>query len=256
MSIYVKTTTTLAALKDVLVTVDPNIIFDDPEQSGVISLVTLGNPVVVTSTAHGLVNNQTVEITAVSGSTELNTNRYRIQRIDDDSFALKGVDGTGFSAYVSGGNWATKPLKATTGYVSPSDVWPVYQISLQSLPIWIVAQDLSRPSKWQVRTAGSIDRLFYAEAMLLLIEGRLSTDELVGLGEYTKRGWEYATVRALHNNLSLGMTGTQLGPYNPASQGQPFAEPNFGHIKWGAKDYWGMYIRLAITQRIPMEYSR
>lgn len=70
---------------------------------------TQANPVVITATAHGHADGDHVTISSVGGMTELNNNIYRVVYIDADSFSLKDpetgvdVDGTGFTAYTSGG---------------------------------------------------------------------------------------------------------------------------------------------------------
>ncbi len=74
--------------------------------------ITLADPVVVTTaTAHGLVNGDTVIIDDITGTTEINGNDYYVSIISPTAFELYNdalltdpVDGTNFSAYVSGGS--------------------------------------------------------------------------------------------------------------------------------------------------------
>jgi hypothetical protein len=73
---------------------------------GSISNATQADPVVITSTAHGLVDGDKVYIEGVSGMTELNGNAYFVNRLTDDTFALytdaalsSSVNGTGYGAY-------------------------------------------------------------------------------------------------------------------------------------------------------------
>lgn len=61
------------------------------------------NPVVVTAQSHGGTTGQTAQILSVEGTTELNGRLFKITVIDDDSFSLDGVDGTGFTPYESAG---------------------------------------------------------------------------------------------------------------------------------------------------------
>ncbi len=68
-----------------------------------ISGATQANPVVITATAHGFSNGDTVRITGVVGMTELNGNAYTVANKTANTFELSGVDGTGFTAYASGG---------------------------------------------------------------------------------------------------------------------------------------------------------
>lgn len=64
---------------------------------------TQANPVVITSTAHGFSNGDTVRIKGVVGMTELNYKVFTVANVTADTFELSGIDGTGYSAYVSGG---------------------------------------------------------------------------------------------------------------------------------------------------------
>ena len=64
------------------------------------------NPVVVDAVAHGYVNGDEVYISGVSGMTEINGKRFIVANKDTDDFELQGIDGTGYTAYVSGGTVA------------------------------------------------------------------------------------------------------------------------------------------------------
>lgn len=81
-----------------------------------ISGATQGNPVVVTATAHGFSNGDTVRIARVVGMTELNGNAYTVAEKTANTFKLSGVDGTGFTAYVTGaGGEARLEVTSITG---------------------------------------------------------------------------------------------------------------------------------------------
>ena len=69
-----------------------------------ISGATLADPVVVTATSHGFVNGDVVYITDVVGMRELNTNIYKVANKTDHTFELENIDGTTYTAYVSGGH--------------------------------------------------------------------------------------------------------------------------------------------------------
>ena len=75
----------------------------------VITGATQVNPVVITSVAHGLSNENEVKITGVIGMTELNGNTYKIANKATDTFELtdpdddSNIDGTSFTEYSSGG---------------------------------------------------------------------------------------------------------------------------------------------------------
>ena len=73
-----------------------------------ISGATQANPVVITATGHGLSNGAEVFISSVAGMTQLNGRNYKIANKGTNTFELQdlfgaNIDGTGFSAYSSGG---------------------------------------------------------------------------------------------------------------------------------------------------------
>lgn len=70
-----------------------------------VSGITQANPAVVSATAHGYVDNQLVSLTGVVGMTELNDREYYIDYIDANSFSLREVDSTGYTAWSSGGTF-------------------------------------------------------------------------------------------------------------------------------------------------------
>ena len=100
-----------------------------------ITNTTQASPVVVTtSTAHGLTDGQRVTITDVVGMTQLNGNTYYADVLTSNTFALytdagisSAVNGTGFTAYASGGKtqglneFSTLNLEALTTSVKPAD---------------------------------------------------------------------------------------------------------------------------------------
>ncbi|MBN8749525.1 MAG: phage tail protein [Variovorax sp.] len=69
-----------------------------------ITAISKANPAVVTSAAHGLADGAVVEITGVAGMTELNGRRFVVESLTTDTFALVGVDSTGYGTYTSGGD--------------------------------------------------------------------------------------------------------------------------------------------------------
>lgn len=68
----------------------------------VISGATQANPVAITATAHGLSTGDTVLINSVIGMTELNGLQHQVTVTGVNTFTIP-VDGTGFTAYSSGG---------------------------------------------------------------------------------------------------------------------------------------------------------
>ena len=79
--------------------------------SKAISSATVANPVVIqTSAAHGFTEGIPVTLSYIAGMTQLNGNEYFMDILTSDTFALytdesltASLDGTGFSAYSSGG---------------------------------------------------------------------------------------------------------------------------------------------------------
>ena len=79
---------------------------------------TTANPVVITATAHGLSNGDTVDISDVVGMTDINANGWKVANKTTNTFELQdsnstNVNGTAFTAYTSGGK-----VRATVTSVS------------------------------------------------------------------------------------------------------------------------------------------
>jgi len=76
--------------------------------SATITGATQADPVVISSTAHGFSDGDQVRITGVVGMTELNVRFFTVRNPNANDFELEDlfgntVDGTGFTAYSSGG---------------------------------------------------------------------------------------------------------------------------------------------------------
>lgn len=86
--------------------VDCGISYDVPVA---ITGATAASPVVITAPSHGFSNGDYVDISDVTGMTELNTNRYKIANVTTHTFELTeedsgdDINGEDFTAYVSGG---------------------------------------------------------------------------------------------------------------------------------------------------------
>lgn len=115
-----------------------------------ISGITAADPVVVTHSAYTFQTNQIVRLTdlgdvgsADHGMQQLNNNRYRIVVLSPTTFSLKDVitgepiDGTSFTAYVSGGRITleTAVISLNNPQVSPYDVTPYVPNPYQYDPI-------------------------------------------------------------------------------------------------------------------------
>lgn len=83
-----------------------------PSQTGVKNVAIMGatqaNPIVITA-SHGLDDGDEIEIRNVLGMTEINRRRFSVTVIDPTSFSLDDEDGTGHTAYASGGVFTAVP---------------------------------------------------------------------------------------------------------------------------------------------------
>lgn len=92
---------------------------------GLITAATKTNPVRITSANHGLADSYNIKIRNVGGMVELNGNTYYVDVIDANTFDLysdagltTSVDGTGYSAYTSGGEWFRRIIKTSSETLS------------------------------------------------------------------------------------------------------------------------------------------
>jgi Flp pilus assembly protein TadG len=65
--------------------------------------ITRANPAVVTSTAHGFSNGDTVYISGVSGMTQVNNRVFTVANATANTFRLQSVNSSGYGSYTSGG---------------------------------------------------------------------------------------------------------------------------------------------------------
>ena len=92
------------------------------ESDVTISGATQANPVVITATGHSYDNGDEISITSVAGMTELNNKRYLVANKTTNTFEITDVDGTningtGFTAYTSGGV-ANRVYEIATPYLT------------------------------------------------------------------------------------------------------------------------------------------
>lgn len=95
----------------------------DTSVSLTVTGATAADPVVITtSTSHGLSNGESVYITGVVGMTQLNGRTFNITSLTSTTFSLQNsagadIDGSGYTAYTSGGT-ADKVFELATPYVA------------------------------------------------------------------------------------------------------------------------------------------
>ena len=92
------------------------------ESNKTITGITKANPGVVTSTAHGYSNGDTVVISGVVGMTEVNGKRFKVANVAANTFELQTIDGTNvntssYTTYSSGGV-ANRVYTLTTTYLT------------------------------------------------------------------------------------------------------------------------------------------
>ena len=92
------------------------------ESNKTITGITQANPGVVTSTAHGFSNGNTIVISGVVGMTQVNGKRFKVASVTANTFALQTIDGTNvnttsYTAYTSGGI-ANRVYQIATTYLT------------------------------------------------------------------------------------------------------------------------------------------
>jgi hypothetical protein len=92
------------------------------EANKTITGITQANPGVVSITAHGYSNGDTVVISGVVGMTEVNGKRFKVANVTTNDFELQDIDGvdvdtTSFTAYASGGI-ANRVYQIATTYLT------------------------------------------------------------------------------------------------------------------------------------------
>jgi hypothetical protein len=80
--------------------------------------ISVGNPAIVTSTAHGLENGDVVTLAAIVGTmSSLNGTKVTISNVTANTFALLAVNSTGL-AYTSGGTATPETFTKINGFLS------------------------------------------------------------------------------------------------------------------------------------------
>ncbi len=108
-----------------------------------ITAITQANPAVVTSNGHGFSNGDRVFIKSVAGMTELNNREFTVASTATNTFALSGINSTGFTAYSSGGT-AGEIVEVTTTY-SATEIFEINYT--QSADVMYLAHKSHEPAK-------------------------------------------------------------------------------------------------------------
>jgi len=121
------------------------------EATETISGATQANPVVLTITGTSLVNGDRIFVKDVAGMTELNNREFTVANKTTNTIELSGIDGTGFTAYTSGGT-AGKIVEDTTTYTEAQ----VFELNfVQSADVLYLAHKDHEPAKLTRTTATS-----------------------------------------------------------------------------------------------------
>lgn len=86
-----------------------------------------------------------------------------------------------------------------------------------------------------------------ADVMVYVAEGPLiRMDEAAAAAELKAVGWKGALAAVLWPDLTLGYTAVEVGRY--IGESFELFRASTGHMHWGAKVYWGIRVRLPVTQ--------
>lgn len=177
--------------------VDCGLTYDNPLT---ISGATSANPVVITSTAHGLSDGDKILITGVKGMTELNGNTYLIANSTSNTFELTDlsgtdIDGSAFTTYVSGGE-ARELVSTISGLTH-----------LEGETIGVMADGAAQPD---VTVSGGVVTLSLAAATVHLGYNYNSDGQLLRLEAGSADGTALGKTRRTHRvgmllHRSLGL---------------------------------------------------
>tara|TARA_R110000796_G_scaffold51781_3_gene122171 strand:- start:1775 stop:4519 length:2745 start_codon:yes stop_codon:yes gene_type:complete len=113
--------------------------------------ITKASPAVVTSNGHGFSNGDRVFIASVAGMTEVNNREFTVASTATNTFALSGVNSSGFTTYGSGGT-AGKIVEVATPY-SATEIFELNYT--QSADVMYLAHKSHEPAKLTRTTATS-----------------------------------------------------------------------------------------------------
>lgn len=111
----------LATVQDTTATIQ---LTKSPKTKSISAITQATDAVITTTSAHGIDVGDFVEVTGVTGMTELNGNTYEVLATTTNTLTID-VDSTGFTTYTSGGTVTTTNNYASTYYfkLSAKDLW-------------------------------------------------------------------------------------------------------------------------------------
>jgi hypothetical protein len=210
---------------------------------------TTADPVVITANNHGLQTGDTCTITDVGGMVEINDRTFTVTRVDANTFSLDGEDGTGHTAYTSGGSFAAAigggnldnaialvDLTATTGskLASISGVYPM--VGLQRADFRTLAAN--RGAGWR-----QLDfALWSAIGLLLAVEAQtLNSQGVYGAGNTGLSSYPSSNADQAQSPHSKAGKGNSIGNASTnTTSGASSASRDVAFCKYrGIENFWG-----------------
>jgi hypothetical protein len=220
------------------------------QKTQAITGATAANPVVITSNNHGLQTGDTCRITGVVGMVEINDRTFTVTRVDANTFSLDGEDGTGHTAYSSGGTFAAYigggnlsdatalvDLTATTGSKlgSVSGVYPM--VGLQRAEFRTLAAN--RGAGWRQMDYA----LWSAVGILLAVEAQtLNSQGVYGAGNVAvSEGFPGSNADQTVSPLSKAGKGNAIGNGSTdVTSGASSTSRDTAFCKYrGIENFWG-----------------
>ena len=193
-----------------------------------ITAATAANPIQITSTAHGLSDEDKIKITSVDGMTELNGNTYYVANSAANTFTLQSavgtdVDGSDYTAYTEDGyitKYAALEMDdddATYTYTLPSDFIRENLLSVAKNNLYYTIEAgyiySDTDSLKMIYTYRNEDPLLYPPKFVTALATRIAGEICFNLTQSAKRATDLAA-RYEHVDLIKAMAAD-------SSQGSP-----------------------------------
>lgn len=163
--------------------------------------ITAANPPVVTSAAHGYSDGDLIRIEGVVGMTEVNGRAFIVDNSATNDFELKGVDGSAYTAYASGGSAYKQTMTqianvaSITGFDGVADEIDVTHLDSTAKEFLIGLQDFGNLTLELLVVSGDA-----GQAKLRSLKGA----ESIGTFQWTLSNAEKSAFRALVKSFPAG----------------------------------------------------
>lgn len=127
-------------------------------------------------------------------------------------------------------------------YAYPADY---ASISLSSLPVLIVGQQVNTRRAWRRKAIGTGLHIWMAEIILLLAPGVITNDEQRALVEQRQNPWPKELADLLLADQQLNGTAAWIGGGSAVSELFTYW---VGHVHFWQKKFWGMRFLLPVAQ--------